>query len=154
MYLFTSPWLGTIDFHLWHKHARIEKHRSSIVGRKNENCLMTHTVTSLSANLSWWFRVREDELCDGREQQSRRLYFAMGIYMIIARETCLERPWWQYYVAISLETTGFPSMYFLFISSPSSPSVWTSLEEFLFSRQIAIYFSLLRWRIIRAWKLE
>lgn len=50
--------MATIDFHLWHKHARIEKHRSSTVGRKNENCLMTHTVTSLSANLSWWFRVR------------------------------------------------------------------------------------------------
>lgn len=33
MYLFTL-WLGTIDFHLWHKHARIEKHRSSTVGRK------------------------------------------------------------------------------------------------------------------------
>lgn len=101
----------------------------------------------------------EDEVCDGREQQRRCLHFAMGIFMIMVGETCLERPWWQYYAAINLEIIGLIFINIFFIRTLIWQfSLYLKAEYYL--RTFfpgAIYFSSLIGDyslIIRARKLE
>lgn len=141
MYLFTSPRLSTI--HLWHKHARIEKHRSSIVGRKNENCLMTYTVTSLSAHLSWRFRVR----VGGRTLRRKRTTKPLFTFRHGHPRLWLERR--VYYREITMTTWHqSPNDWLLinvfFISSAS----WTSFEELFSLRTNRSLFPIVNGRLI------
>lgn len=80
MYLFTSLWLGTIDFHLWHKHARIEKHRSSTVGRK-EWKLSDDPYSYLAIGLSWWFRVRVGGRSLWRKRTTKPLFTLRHVHL-------------------------------------------------------------------------